>query len=208
MEKIRSMSETLEKQVAMLKLRFWGSLFFQLVLLGVIIFFASRTEYIAIDPMGNVYSSKKIERTDPEILLIEADAHARSFYNTMWTFNHLNRRTQITKAGQLGGNVIRDIYKALQQKSYYKEIEANNYYVYSQIDSVNVREFRIDGSSLQLVVYGQMTLENDRYKEVRDLDIQLTMTIVGRVREINPNGLSIEGINILTNETLESYDKQ
>lgn len=192
----------------MLKLRFWGSLYFQLILVGVIVFLATRSNYIAIDAFGNVYTSRQIERTDPNILLIEADAHARSFYGSMWSFTHLNRKSQIEKATRLGGNVIKELYKTLQEKSYYKEIEANNYYVTSEIDSVDTRSFQTQGGVLRLTVFGRMTLENDGFKEIRDLDMELTMITVERLREINPNGLSIEGIKVLTNETLQVVDKR
>jgi hypothetical protein len=207
MERLRSAANSLERQIALSRYRFWGTTFLFAIMLVIIAYQGSQSNYVAIDPVGNVYTTRKVDRTDKDILLIEADAHARAFYSSFWTFYHLNRKKQLNAAVDLGGNCIKKAYEDLTEAGFYKKIETNNYDVKSEIDSVDVRNFSFDGRVLHLKVYGHMILENNAFIELRDLDMELWLVLVERIRQKNPNGLSIEGLKLLTNETLQVKEK-
>jgi len=208
LSRVKRAGKTLENQIALLQFRFWGNLIVTLLLIGLIVYYANQSNYIVLDPVGNVYIGQKAERTDRNLLLIDADAHARYFYNTFWSFDHNNIKEQMRKADDLGGEIVATLYKTLQENGFYKEVVKNGYYVKASIDSISERDFKFDGKAVKLRIYGHMTLENNVFIETRDLDMDLTMYLVDRIRERNPNGMSIEGINILTNETLKVEEKQ
>lgn len=204
LEKIKRVSGRFEREVALMKWRAIGTYVLLLAMIGAMVFVFQSKSYLVIDREGNVYTTKKVERTDKEILLIEADAHARNFYSTMWTFDHGNIDKQIKRAGYLGGDVVTDLYTKLKGEGFYNDIRLNGYYVKSSIDSVDFKSFSFNGKSVYIKCYGSMELTNNTFYELRRLDLEMEMRLVERILEKNPNGLSIEALNLLNNNVISN----
>jgi len=203
LERIKRTSNNFEKEVAMLKWRWVGSVIIIVVLIVALVIVSGRSNYLIIDTRGGVYTSTKVDRTDPNVLLIEAEAHMAKFYNSAWTFDHNNIEQQQRKASYLGGKVVTDLYKTLTENGFYGEVRRNGYYVSSTIDSVDVSGFRFSNGVLQMQVYGTMQLRNNDFIQKRHLDMNVSIVLVDRILERNPNGMSIEVLTITSNETIK-----
>jgi hypothetical protein len=194
MEHIKKAAKQLDKEIAMLKLRFWGDKIVNIILAGALIYVLSTERIYVTHPKGGIWEATPETRTNPEILAIEADDHIRKFYATFLSFNHIDMDKQIPKAYPLGGNIIKEMHAALKKREFYNEIMVNNYRVTSEVKNCVLKG--IDGNSLYLEVTGEMVLENEFIREVRNMNMNVTLVVVGRVPIENPHGLSIENIKL------------
>lgn len=207
MEKVRKAANVLEKEIRMMRLRFWGDLVLKIFLVGLLVYAFTSDEIIIIDRNGNVSSGRKEDRSNSEILHIESASHVSMLYSTFWTFTHLNYKQQADKGARLGGVAIENQYKSLEKKGFYSDIFRNNYTVTSVVDSIPFSEFRVEGDKIFLRAYGKQVLENSYVTLIKKLDMAVELKLTQRVLNDNPHGLSIEYVEIISNNVIESLSK-
>jgi hypothetical protein len=206
LEKVKRISNKLERDIAISKIRTILSGLIILVLIVCLAYAANQSNFVVVDKIsGAVSVGTKADRTEPEILLIECDAHLRLFYSKFYSFAHHNINKPLDEATFLGGNCIKELYQVYKSRGFYNSIQANNYVVTSTIDSVE--SFTFDGRGISVITRGTMVLENDQIVDERKLDLQFYIILVDRVRQRNPHGMSIEKINVLSTETIREYNK-
>lgn len=194
MEQIKKAARQLDKEIAMLKLRYWGDKIVNIILAGALVYVLFTERIYVVHPKGGIFEATPETRTNPEILAIESDDHIRKFYATFLSFYHADMDKQIPKAYPLGGNIIKEMHAVLKKREFYNEILVNNYRVTSEVKKCTLKA--IDGNTLYLEVIGEMVLENEFIREVRNMNMNVTLVIVGRVPVDNPHGLSIEDIKL------------
>lgn len=192
MKTVRELGKTLDRDIAMLKLRWIGGLLLNMVCLGIVLWMFLSDRVYVINPTGGIWETSSEARTNPEVLYIEADDHIRKFYGTFLTFSHIDYKIQIPKSYELGGNIIKELYNTLKNKGFYNEVVTNNYRVTSEVTETKM--VGIDGNRMKLIVTGTMILENDFFREERAMNLEIILVVVKRVPKVNPHGLSIENI--------------
>jgi len=195
---------TFSKEVQFMKYRWAGSLFLHLVSFIMVGYFYvhSYDKILVINSSGDVHNGEWVEnRMDRKVLDIEVYAHLERYYATMWTLDHNNIKKQTAKGLFLGGKVLADLYKEMSTKGFYNLVRRNGYFMESKLDSVT--SMQVQGDKIFVQSFGILKLENDQFREFRRLDFKAELKVVDRVYERNPNGLSIEKLDIVNNETIE-----
>jgi hypothetical protein len=208
LDRLKSAANSLEREIALSRIRFWGNLALITLMAVLLIHAYAQDNLVVVDPDGNVLQSHHEDRSDPAVLRIESANHAAMFYNTVWSFDHLNYRQQLDQGLRLGGGKLKGLYKALESRGFYNDIFRNNYEVKSVIDSIPSSLFKVQDGNIYMKVYGRMELKNSYVKETRKLDFDFRITLVSRVFGANPHGMSIEDISILANHTIETETLQ
>jgi hypothetical protein len=203
MERIKKASNQFEKDIRFMKWRWIGSVLIIVSLVIALVVSFSQKDLLVVDKQGNVYRSEKTFRTDKRVLYIEADAHVRAFYKTFWSFDHNSIELQFRKAAHLGGKCVNDLYEDLQNKGFYNDVRLNGYYIDSEVDSTDTKTFSFDGSRVFIKAWGTSYLRNELFEEKRKLEIEFELKLTDRVVADNPNGFSIEKLNIVDNSTIK-----
>lgn len=136
---------------------------------------------------------------DPDIIEVRANGHAELLYSRMFTFDYNNYKAQKNKAIFLGDKSVEDVYAALVNANFYKNIVDNHYLVRSYLDSTAMA---VSSGSPVLTCYGRMELTNNFFLETRRLDMELKMNNVSFIKDKNPFGYSIASLDLLSNELL------
>jgi hypothetical protein len=200
MEKIKKLSNQLERDIAFMKWRWVGNLVIVLALVAGIVVISGRDNYLIIDKQGNVYTGKNADAGSNESLLIEGDAHMRFFYGTFLTFDHTNVDGQVAKGLELGGKAVEELYSKNRDAGWYVKMKSEGFYVVSTIDSVSAVQYAKDRVAFN--VHGKMHLMNDKIDETRRMDMWVELARVERRLGKNPNGFSIERILRINNDII------
>jgi len=200
MKEIEKIAKTLDKEVALLKLRTWAAFALNVICIGVMVYVLLTERVYVIREQGGIFEATPENRSDKQSLYIEADDHVRKLYATLLSFDHVDWENEIKPAYNLGGNILKDFVSALKKKGFFEEVVIENFRVKSNVLKTQLVDF--SSSSVTLNVTGEMILENEYVKETRAMNMVITMVIVNRVPVLNPHGLSIEALQLPENATV------
>lgn len=131
---------------------------------------------------------------------VEIDNNIRIIYNTFFTYNSGNYKTQVEKGLNLMGEKGRLLFQTYKEAGWYNNVIQNNLDISSVIDSVKINSH---DKPYQFKAYGRQFIRRFNIVEVRRLWTQGEMYDVPRVMQKNPHGLEAS-ITITDNRTIKS----
>ncbi|PWN62409.1 hypothetical protein C1631_022860 [Chryseobacterium phosphatilyticum] len=131
---------------------------------------------------------------------VEIDNNIRIIYNTFFTYNSGNYKTQVEKGLNLMGEKGRLLFQTYKEAGWYNNVIQNNLDISSVIDSVKINSH---DKPYQFKAYGRQFIRRFNIVEVRRLWTQGDMYDVPRVMQKNPHGLEAS-ITITDNRTIKS----
>lgn len=131
---------------------------------------------------------------------VEIDNNIRIVYNTFFTYNSTNYRSQVNKGLNIMGEKGRLLFQTYKEAQWYNNVVQNNLDISSVVDSVKINSHEIP---YQFKAYGRQFIRRFNIVEVRRLWTQGEMYDVPRVMQTNPHGLEVN-LTITDNRTIKS----
>lgn len=162
----------------------------------VYIFIESSGNIFVMDKGGNIATAFKKDIEGEK--KAEIDNHMRMIYDTFFTYDSNNVKSQTAKGLSLMGEEGRLLNQTYISSGWYNNVIQNNLSSTSYIDSI-----KIDASKepYQIQAYGKQRIRRFNIEEVRELDVTGSLYNVARVIEKNPHGLEAS-FKITDNRTI------
>lgn len=176
------------------------SLLTVLVSVGCLFYFYSlaTSNIYVMDKGGNIATAFKQDIEGQKE--VEIDNNVRIIYNTFFTYNSGNYRSQVNKGLNVMGEKGRLLFQTYKEAQWYNNVVQNNLDISSVIDSVKIDAH---DKPYQFKAYGRQFIRRFNIVEVRRLWTQGEMYDVPRVMQKNPHGLEAS-LTITDNRTIKS----